>query len=323
MPFCFLFPTTAFFLFSVAVSIVILCFYSSLNCLSGTFTSLFHLANLHFPLSDHCYHWLAFATTSIPALFFFLHLSYKLKTHSILSKRQVFYQSHLTRLPNILLLLSCLPILIFFFVNSAPMQYQAAGKKVSGKLKSPNRIQEAYLEPKYFIYGDSLQFKRFFILPSVPSSAKIKITAQTFYRLKINGSNVYADYGFYKPHLHGGSYWRFERDCWIDILPFLVAGENEIEILANNATPFKNMGIKLANEVSGLPTPLDLSTPEKWKVRDFKFTQGTNWRPAISYDFSSYENFGTLDSNFGLVLGHYMDSTTVMSPRLLKKSISY
>jgi hypothetical protein len=152
-----------------------------------------------------------------------------------------------------------------------------------------------------------VHFRRSFELATVPESVEIKITADSYYTLWVNGE--YLNRG---PARGFQEHWPFDR---IDLAPFLKTGKNVIAVMAYQ---YGISNYSYSHEfasgflLSGNIGDLNLGTGEEWKVREapgyirgvarasgqycfqefFDCRDGDgDWR-AISYDDSQWQSVG-------------------------------
>lgn len=139
---------------------------------------------------------------------------------------------------------------------------------------------------RYDGYNDTIEARRVFELGPVVS-ASLRITADTTYRLYLNGEWVNDGPGRSWPD-------HYQYDV-IDVTPYLKAGENEIRVLA------KFFGIGTFHQLpaeAGLLAQLDaydtdghtimsLGTDDTWEVREA--TTWAKWAPKRSVQMGPYE----------------------------------
>ncbi len=135
-------------------------------------------------------------------------------------------------------------------------------------------------DPGYDLVNSWMQARREFTLKSVPTSAPIEVTADTQYRLYVNGIHLLRGpaRGFQKS-------WPYDE---IDIAPYLRKGRNVLAVLVhqNGISTFQyihqgHAGLLLEGSVGDE----DLSTGPRWRVRPAPGYQRVTARVSLQLGF--------------------------------------
>ncbi len=137
-------------------------------------------------------------------------------------------------------------------------------------------------------YNQTVRARRAFVLPSVARKAELIITADSYYRLHVNGEWVNDGPGRSWPE-------HYEYDV-IDIAPYLRAGKNEIEVIARyfGAGTFhqvpKRAGLLVQLDVTPLKgRAVRVISDESWEVADA--TEWNRWTPKVSIQMEPWEMY--------------------------------
>jgi hypothetical protein len=168
-------------------------------------------------------------------------------------------------------------------------------------MKNQNVKLDAFGNAKWIWYEFSLhnlvnswmQTRRTFMLKSVPKSAKINVTADSRYRLFVNGEHVCRGpaRGFQKS-------WPYDT---VDIAPFLKKGQNVIAALVNQwgLSTFQYVhegaaGFLLYGKISGA----EISTSPDWRVRPAPGYKRVTTRSSLEMSFQEHYDARVEDGNW-------------------------
>lgn len=168
-----------------------------------------------------------------------------------------------------------------------------------------------YTDPRHDNLNVRMQARRTFDLDAVPTKAPVRITADTRYRLYVNGEHVCRG-----PARGFQQSWPYDT---VDISPFLRKGPNAVAVMVQSlgTSTFQYLHEGYASLIlCGKAGKVDLATGEKWKVRRASAYRSVRTRVSIQLGFQEHFDARLDDGTWTLPEFDDRDWTTPQSQRV-------